>query len=165
MLEEVLSIKEYVLELLGRDATLTTRVPMWEFLTEMCPNAFIGAGYYSFWLGERLLKIWDHIGIPLNQAHNGYLEQYLNLGYIGLIFIGIIVISGLVKVNRELRENYYGALLSLCFIFIALLYNYTEAAFYGISNMWLILLFSVIDVPSSKGSKLPGDERKYKNWE
>ena len=30
---------------------------------------------------------------------------------------------------------------------MALLYNYTEASFYGINNMWLLFLIAAIDMP------------------
>jgi transposase len=35
------------------------------------------SGYESFWLGPRLLWVWEQAG-GVNEAHNGYLEVYLN---------------------------------------------------------------------------------------
>lgn len=145
LLEETLDITDVILDLLGRDSTLTTRVPIWEFLKGMAANPIMGAGYYSFWMGERLEKIWGFTGRTINQAHNGYLEQYLNLGYIGVAFIGAIILSGLLKVKRQLNADYPLGMLCLSFIVAAILYNYTEAAFYGINNMWLLLLFGVLE--------------------
>lgn len=152
LLEETFEITELILDLLGRDRTLTTRVPMWEFLKGMVTNPIMGAGYYSFWMGERLEIIWGFTGRTINQAHNGYLEQYLNLGYIGVFFIAAIILSGLLKVKRQLYVDYPLGMLSLCFIIAAILYNYTEASFYGINNMWLLLLFGVIEVNVQKNS-------------
>ena len=90
--------------------------------------------------------------MKLNQAHSGYLEQYLNLGYIGVAFIGVIMLSGLLKVRKHLDVDPPAAMLRLCFIVTAVLYNYTEAAFYGINNMWLLLLLGTIDI-SGRGAK------------
>lgn len=150
LLEELFSVTDMILDLLGRDRSLTTRVPIWEFLKGMVTNPILGAGYYSFWMGDRLQMIWGFTGRTINQAHNGYLEQYLNLGYIGLFFTGAIIIAGLLKVRRQLTVDYPLGMLSLCFIVSAILYNYTEASFYGINNMWLLLLFGITDVSDQK---------------
>lgn len=125
-------------------------MPIWVFLMGMVTNPIMGAGYYSFWMGERLQVIWGFTGRTINQAHNGYLEQYLNLGYIGLFFTGAIILAGLLKVRRQLIVDYPLGMLSLCFIVSALLYNYTEASFYGINNMWLLLLFGITEANSQK---------------
>ncbi len=47
----------------------------------MKTNPLLGTGYESFWLGPRLQWFWQHAGLGhINEAHNGYLEVYLNLG-------------------------------------------------------------------------------------
>jgi O-antigen ligase len=147
VLEQTFDLKSVLLNLLDRDPTYTTRVPIWEFLVQLAVNDFVGSGYQSFWLGDRLKSIWEFVGRTINQAHNGYLEQYLNLGYIGVAFIVAIIVSGLIKVKKQLHVDYSAGILSLCFIVIALLYNFTEAAFYGMNNLWMLLLLSVMVVP------------------
>ncbi|MGA8985868.1 MAG: O-antigen ligase family protein, partial [Candidatus Acidiferrales bacterium] len=70
---------------LGRKADLTGRTEIWDALIPMVPNPVFGAGFESFWLGSRLLQVRAaFLGNPLNEAHNGYLEVYLNLGWIGV---------------------------------------------------------------------------------
>lgn len=145
-LEATPNVSDFVIRFLGRDQTLTERVPMWELLKGMATNSFVGVGYQSFWLGPRLEKIKGELGVVFNQAHNGYLEQYLNLGYIGVAFIGVVLLSGLLKVRRHLNVDYPSAMLRLSFIVTALLYNYTEASFYGLNNMWLLTLFAIIEI-------------------
>jgi hypothetical protein len=149
-LEATFGVKDTVIEFLGRNTSLTERVPMWETLMEMGTNPFVGAGFQSFWMGERLEKIWDALGVQFTQAHNGYLEQYLNLGYIGVAFIGVILLSGLFKVRNQLEVDYPAAMLRLCFIIAAVLYNYTEASFYGINNIWLLTLFGIFEISYQK---------------
>lgn len=144
--EQIFDVSGLILNLIDRDPSYTSRVPIWEFLSQIAVNDLIGAGYQSFWLGERLVSIWDFVGRTINQAHNGYLEQYLNLGYIGVGFIIAIIISGLFKVKRQLYINYPAGVLCLCFIIISILYNFTEAAFYNINNLWMLLLLSVMEV-------------------
>jgi exopolysaccharide production protein ExoQ len=149
VLDATLDVRDVVFGLLGRDATLTNRVSVWGVVKGLEANPIIGAGFMSFWTGDRMATLWSEIGAGINQAHNGYLEQYLNLGYIGVAFIGAILLSGLLKVRRYLNVDYPAAMLRLCFIVTAVLYNYTEASFYGISNMWLLTLFGIIEVAPS----------------
>ena len=64
----------------GHAETLTGRGNLWQELLKFDSNPVIGTGFESFWLGERLQKLWaEHWWHP-NEAHNGYLETYLNLG-------------------------------------------------------------------------------------
>src|SRR5579872_4086604 len=43
---------------IGRNADLTGRTDIWAMVIPMAPNALLGAGFESFWLGPRLLKMW-----------------------------------------------------------------------------------------------------------
>ena len=72
-------------EALGRNSTLTGRTEIWKLVLGMANNPIFGAGYESFWLGERLQKLWHYYWFPINEAHNGYIEIYLNLGWIGVV--------------------------------------------------------------------------------
>ena len=154
ILEVTLEVKEFVFGLLGRDATLTNRTEIWEVVSELAGSPVVGVGFMSFWFGDRMGKIWQALGTDgLNQAHNGYLEQYLNLGYIGVAFIGIILLSGLLKVRKCLDVDPPVAMLKLSFIVTAALYNHTEAAFYGINNLWFLLLLGTIDISGCGGIK------------
>ena len=78
IMELTFDVKDTVITMLGRRPDLTTRVPMWEDLLSMVRNPIVGFGYESFWLGARRQYMVEHWGIVC-QAHNGYLEMYLNL--------------------------------------------------------------------------------------
>ncbi len=82
-------------EAVGEDPTLTDRTKIWAFLLSMHTNPLLGTGYESFWLGPRLQWFWQTAGLgALNEAHNGYLEVYLNLGIIGLFLLcGFLIAS------------------------------------------------------------------------
>jgi exopolysaccharide production protein ExoQ len=145
--DAVFGLRDDIVELLGRDATLTNRTAIWDVVTRLQTNPLVGAGFMSFWAGDRQFIIWDALRSPgLNQAHNGYLEQYLNLGYVGVGFIGAIVLAGILNVRKHCEQDYQAAALRFTLITIALLYNYTEASFYGINNMWVLLLFAAINI-------------------
>jgi O-antigen ligase len=144
-LDSTFQIKDQILAMLGRDANLTDRAGLWELVRSLEVNPIIGAGFMSFWTGERMETIWKVLGAGINQAHNGYLEQYLNLGYIGVGFMIAIMAAGLFNVHSHLKRDASAGLMRLCFISVAILYNYTEASFYGINNMWVMLLLGCID--------------------
>jgi len=149
LLELTFDVTAAVITMLGRDSTLTTRVPMWNQLLSMVKNPIFGFGYESFWLGDRQQIIRKTWGIAFN-AHNGYLEMYLNLGLIGVSFMLIWILSGLRKVARHLEIDYPSAMLRLCLIVVIALYNWTEATFYGVSNMWVLFLFAVIEISNQQ---------------
>ena len=79
-------------EAVGKDPTLTDRTKIWAFVLGMHTNPLVGTGYQSFWLGPRLEYFWQNSGLGhLNEAHNGYLEVYLELGLIGVsLLIGFL---------------------------------------------------------------------------
>jgi len=136
-------LKDAVITLLGRRPDLTTRVPMWEDLLSLVKNPLIGFGYESFWLGDRRQYMNEHWGI-VSQAHNGYLEMYLNLGLIGVLFLVIWVFWGLKNIFRHLKVDYPDGIFRLCFLLIIVIYNYTEATFYGVSNLWLLFFVAAM---------------------
>jgi O-antigen ligase len=152
-LAEMFNLKELALSFLGRDSSLTNRTVVWETLKTMEVNPVVGTGFMSFWTGDRLEEMFRTFGAGINQAHNGYLEQYLNLGYVGVAFIAVIVLSGLLRVRRHLSDDPAAGMLRLSFIVSAVLYNYTEASFYGMNNMWMLLLLGCLEVPRQRQSR------------
>ena len=81
---------------MGRDPTLTGRTVIWSGLLEFAANPLLGTGFQSFWLGERLYRIWmaNTMLLGINEAHNGYLEIYLNLGWIGVSLLVVLLLRG-----------------------------------------------------------------------
>jgi O-antigen ligase len=150
-LELAFDIKNILLEMLGRRADLTTRVPMWHDLLAMIQNPLIGFGNESFWLGERLTYIQERYG-ALIQAHNGYIETYLNLGAIGLMLLLVWIIGGLKNILSLIRQSYEGAIFSFTVIVVACLYNWTEATLYGVNNLWSLFLFATLCVTPNKSN-------------
>ena len=157
-LDEVVDIKATAFSLLGRDPTLTNRTEVWKLVSTFAGNPIVGVGFMSFWTGERMNLIWRAVGPGINQAHNGYLEQFLNLGYIGLIFTIGIMVAALIHISRCMKQDMWVGLLRLSLVAIAALYNITEASFYGLNNMWVLLLLAAIEVkptPTVRSGAVP----------
>jgi exopolysaccharide production protein ExoQ len=152
--EEVLSIKDAVLEAFGRDATLTGRTGLWETLLREPIDPLIGVGYASFWLGERLTRFWAmYPTSPPIEAHNGYLEVYLNLGLIGVCLVGGVLWSGLrtmrgrigasVSVGETHDDRIFGTF-GIAYGVAYLIYNYSEATFQGLNFLFVMFLLCAV---------------------
>jgi exopolysaccharide production protein ExoQ len=132
---------------LGRDPTLTDRTNVWHILLSLHTNPAVGTGYESFWLGPRLQWLWQQgPTVGLNEAHNGYLEVYLNLGAIGVLLLVAVILKGYRNINKKLALASQLAPLSLALWIIALFYNMTEAAFKW-HLMWIAFLLAIISLP------------------
>ena len=91
-------------------------------------------------------------GSPI-QAHNGYIETYLNLGWIGIVAIGGMIIGTFGKISLELLTNFEFARLRLGFLFAILVYNFTEATFKGVHLVWTVFYLIAIDYPMARGPR------------
>jgi O-antigen ligase len=135
-----------VIEGLGRNATLTGRTDVWERALKLVKNPMLGAGFESFWIGPRLAKM-RSLDPGLNQAHNGYLEIYLNLGWVGAILLAIVVVMGYRSIIASFRRDPGPARLSLVFFVVTLSYNFTEGAFKMMMPIWIMFLMAIVSIP------------------
>jgi exopolysaccharide production protein ExoQ len=139
---------------LGRDTTLTGRTAIWSAATSVAHNPVLGTGFESFWSGDRQHEIWRLINEPgIQEAHNGYLEVYLNLGWVGLILLAALIASGYRNVIAAWRQDRKMGSLRLGFFVSGLVFCFTEAGFRMMAVMWTIFLFSIIAVPPAKSRK------------
>jgi exopolysaccharide production protein ExoQ len=135
------------IQLLGKDPTLTDRTLLWADLLKVEINPLFGAGFESFWLGERFREFAASRWWAPNQAHNGYLETYLNLGLVGLFLLLALLIATFRKGRRELFRNFEFGRFRLGFLLAVIAYNWTEAAFKNISPIWFVFCLIALDYP------------------
>jgi len=127
---------------LGRDPTLTGRTVIWNQVLGMVANPLLGAGFESFWLGERLKKMWSIYYWHPNQAHNGYLEVFLDLGWIGVAFLAVVLVIGYRNAVGAFRRDWRAGSLKLAFFVAAAAYNLTEAMFKMTNPVWITFLWA-----------------------
>ena len=144
----------------GKDPTLTDRTGIWEVLLNMQKDPILGTGYETFWLGPRLNQFWESFP-GLNEAHNGYLEVYLNLGIAGLACLAAFLIASYRTTCRRLSANDAFAPLGLAIWAVMLFYNVTEAGFRA-SLIWLSLLLTTMEI--SEAAKEPVNLAAPPNW-
>lgn len=129
-----------VVNLTGHAETFWGRSEMWKYLITMDINSLIGTGYESFWLGNRVEALWAKHWWRPNQAHNGYIETYLNLGWIGLILLVGVILTSYRNILKSFNSNFDYGRFRMAFLIIVLLYNVTEAAFKGLHIIWFVFL-------------------------
>lgn len=143
--DSIFSIKELIIvDLLGRDMTLTTRTEVWPILLSYQDSPILGTGFNSFWAGERLLKVFDTVG-GIIQAHNGYLETYLNGGLVGMGLLFMLIISAYIRLRRKLVLNQPGSSMRLIVLILAIIYNNSEASFNKVGIMWFVTLYALME--------------------
>lgn len=138
-----------VVHALGRQSNLTGRTDIWAAVIPAVPNPIVGAGFESFWISPSVQEVWRTLsnwyGVQgLNEAHNGYIEVYLNLGWIGVGLISLILIDGYRKVVCAFRRDPAFGGLWLAYLFAAAFYSITEAGFRLLNPMWIFLLLSIV---------------------
>ena len=154
LLQSTFELKEKFIRLLGREPDLTSRTPIWDMLLNLAPRPWTGAGYESFWSGPRMSDIWMKMGTGstgIIQAHNGYIDIYLNLGIIGLALLLGGIAVGAWKAFQQIETDYANGVLRILIVLVAVIYNYTEAAFKPLSNVFVLLLFALVKVTVSTG--------------
>jgi exopolysaccharide production protein ExoQ len=145
----VLGMQGQLAGAVGKDPTLTDRTAIWAFVLSMHTNPLIGTGYQTFWLGPRLQWFWTmaHLG-HLNEAHNGYLETYLELGLIGDGLLILFLISSYRHACQKLRSNAMLAIFGMAAWMIFVFYNMSEAATDG-GLLFMLLLLGTLRIPFS----------------
>lgn len=130
---------------LGKDPTLTGRTDIWRYVLSLHTNPWVGTGFETFWLGSRLEFLRNlEPNFPINEAHNGYLEVYLNLGWVGVCIISLLLITAYKRVMSEIRRDPTRASLLLGFLLCILFYSLTEAAFRFMNPAWFLLLLVIV---------------------
>jgi len=131
------------LALLGANLPLTGRIGVWQYAAEWIEKSpWFGYGYDGFWKVRQKI---DGTGeasewIP-NDAHNGYVDIVLQLGFIGLsAFIILFLSYYAIALNRSMKKSGSRtdrfALFILTFFFWA---NLTESYFLKATNIMQIL--------------------------
>lgn len=146
---------------LGRAPDLTGRADIWRYALSIHINPLLGTGFETFWLGPRADYVSSKFIFRVNQAHNGYLETYLNLGWIGVTLLAAQLVVGYRNIVGGVRRNVPSAAFLFALLVIATAYNLTEAALKVMHPVWISFLFAVTAVaaaPRPIGEKISPTE-------
>jgi exopolysaccharide production protein ExoQ len=151
--EEFFGIYSGMIHLLGKAPTLSGRTEIWHDLLQVKINPILGTGFESFWLGEHIQQsFWPGWAFTPNEAHNAYLDTYLNLGLAGLFLLlgWFFVIYR--KARRDLIDGINWGRFRLAFLLASLFYGWTEAAFRSIDPIFFVIFLIAMDYPKSRSA-------------
>ena len=146
---------------LGRGNGLSGRTEIWAASIAAAGNPIIGTGFESFWntnvdkVARGLQNYWDVHNLV--SAHNGYIEVYLDLGWIGVCLIALILISGYRRTIKAFQFDPELASLMLAYVTTGTFYSMTEAGFRIMTPSWIFLLLAVVSSSSVIYSHRPGE--------
>src|SRR5262249_27160668 len=145
---------------IGRDTTLTGRIDLWAQLLSMNRDPLLGTGFESFWLGNRLKELWSIFWWRPNEAYNGFLEVWLNLGWVGVALLAVVIVTGYRNIVVSFRRDPQVARLQLAFFAAGLIFGLTEAAFRMMTPTWIMFILAVIAVPESVMSQVSSGQQQ-----
>lgn len=139
---------EPVLDALGKDATLTGRTVLWDAVRDMIrERPWFGYGYSGFWLGWEgpSAEVWYETGWEPPHSHNGYLDLWLALGFVGLLLFLLGFAWWYFRASTWIiRERAVEALWPVMFLTFMLLYNITESAILIHNSIFWVLYVSTV---------------------
>lgn|GEM_PF-6286592 len=134
---------------LGRDASLTGRVPLWIFaLGEIAKRPLLGYGFDAYFLGtpESDAYLLAHLRWVPEMAHNGLIDLLLELGIVGAVIVFSSVIALLARVSKASLNPYTRSLVIATFL-LMLFMNITESNFFRPSNLlWIMFIVAALRV-------------------
>jgi exopolysaccharide production protein ExoQ len=144
-----LGVGSGLLTALGRNSTLTGRTEIWEKVIPLVPNALLGAGFESFWLGPRLRMMQEGLSFPLNEAHNGYIEIYISLGWVGVSLLLVLLIIGYRNIIACYRRDPEAGSLRLALFLAIVVSACTEATFRAVGGIgWVCFTLVTMVTPN-----------------
>ncbi len=88
---------EPILNSMGKDLTLTGRIPLWiVLLDKVSDKPWLGYGYNGFWPSE-IDDVQSQLLWSAGHAHNGFLEVALGLGLLGLLLLIFNLLSNYLR--------------------------------------------------------------------
>lgn len=151
-----------MVESLGRNSTLTGRTAIWHIVIKLSNQSpILGAGFESFWMGDRLTAVWQ-VEKGIQEAHNGYLEVYANLGWLGIVALALVIVAGYRHVMQAYRRDRTLGSIKIALFTTALIYSFTEAGFREMCPVWLGFLVAIVAIPrirTQPGSALKSARR------
>lgn len=136
--------REAVLSVLGKDATLTGRTVLWSTVVERIEERpLLGYGYGAFWNTNGVLReqVRTAVGWDTPHSHNGLLDEWLDVGLVGVLLVLGAYVLALKRAWVELRsEGGIDGLWAMSFLIMLFLGNATESSISQSLLIWTIFV-------------------------
>ncbi len=151
----ILPLFEPLLNAIGKDATLTGRVPLWNQLIDIIREnrPLAGYGYAHFWFDQEALDLL-HTGFSktsyLNQmtlgSHNCLIELWINTGLVGLLAFSAMLIAAFSRSGQIKGDKYVFCMTYMAFFTLS---GFTERC-WGTFGYKMLFLFAAIAMGCQK---------------
>jgi O-antigen ligase len=133
------------------DSSFSGRSVIWDFASwEIDRRWFLGWGYLSFWLvGLDAPSIVDAPGWvkDMPNAHNGYYDTMLEMGYVGLTLLVTFITATLHAIGRMADRDLARAWLMLSLALYIIIYNFLESQWMrGFEFLWVVFLIVAVEI-------------------
>jgi len=143
LLDNTFHVSQPILNILGRDETLTNRTEIWAAIKTKPVDPIFGCGYLNFWDAVGAIKLGGN-QVELKTAHNGYLEIFLDGGYLGIFFLVIMLLNAGINHARSFVRKYPAGVFSMATFCMLLLTNISESVFARRGPLWSAFLMTTI---------------------
>lgn len=141
---------EWFFEALGKDATLTGRIPLWNRVIDVMTGhqTLTGYGYAMFWRDPKAYGLIQK-GFDRNSslaeittgAHNILMEFWLNIGLIGIACFFVMLLFAMWHMEAVAEEQYYFSSIIMVYL---MLNGLTERCLGGTYDYKMLVLFLVL---------------------
>jgi O-antigen ligase len=142
------------------------RTDIWKASIAAADNPLFGTGFESFWntnvekVAAGLRGYETHTAHNLVSGHNGYIEVYLDLGWIGVCLIALILVSGYRHAIKTFRRHPEVGNLLLAYVATCAFYSISEVGFRVLTPSWIFLLLAVVSANGLARGLIGGEKPK-----
>jgi len=141
---------ERISYMLYGDSSLTGRTIIWDFANhEIARSPLLGWGYQSFWLVPDSPAVVEAPGWVkmMPNAHNGYYDTMLEMGYAGLAFLVVFILATLHAIGRVADRDPARGWLVLSLALFIILYNFFESLWMrGFEFLWVVFVILAAEI-------------------
>jgi O-antigen ligase len=156
----VITNLDLIFGLLNRDANLTGRLPLWNYLIEkaVIQKPFLGHGLGAIWdiqefRRQATLSLgWSFV---ITNGHNGFMDILLGLGIVGLALAVLLLTLAFYRTGKYfVTDSTVANMLPLVIVMYFLLSNLSISFFVGIESFHWALLITAMFVSTATANHI-----------
>jgi len=149
---------EAVVQATGRNMTFTDRNLIWmDVLNIAKRNPILGVGVGALWVGRIGVEIYPMPNWSRKtpqwrpqEAHNGYIDTYAQIGIIGLVLLVIVIWQAIAGALSDLERNFLMGSLRLLLLLGIVINNMSESSYLlATHDLWFLFLLTAVNLPRS----------------
>ena len=124
------SLQAIVAHSQGKSENLSDRTYLWRDMIRLGKeHLMLGTGYGGFWVPGIYDRLSPEVDNRPAQAHNGYLETFVNLGLVGVVLLVFVILQSLNNALKHVQYDFEYGRVRLVLLITICISNYTEASF------------------------------------